>query len=238
MTDEDRYSYYLLSHMFNELMCLQKLIVFTMPRHDEDWDFRRRPELAQSALLFRLALSKIYEVKDELAKNSQIKKTFDSLIFPQWMEGRSSQQELFEKLDAASWLGKLRNKVGFHFPTFSQLTPFIQPNDDWDDDLIYMSEASGNVFYDSANAVVMHWMFSMYGKENSADAIDPMIREMIDIIGCVTSYLENSLGFLIARSMLTDRNVREPCGTVDSQRFDEVHIPFWTTMSSGDINNG
>lgn len=35
LSDEDRFSYYLLGYIFNELMSLQKLIAFALPKHDD-----------------------------------------------------------------------------------------------------------------------------------------------------------------------------------------------------------
>jgi len=230
ISDPDRYSYYLLGHMFNELMCLQKLIYFTMPRHGDIRDIRRGPEMAQAVFLFRIALSKISEARKELGENKALKSTFKNLILPKWPEGVKRQADLNAALDAATWLSKLRNKVGFHFPNFNQLEPYVQPTDEWTDDYIYMSSESGNVFYDAANVVVLHWMFSLYGSEKVADAIEPMVIEMIHLIKLMTSYLEDAVGVLISESILADHNARVPGGAVIAPKFSDVQVPFWTHL--------
>lgn len=230
ISDHDRYSYYLLGHMFNELMCLQKLIYFTMPRHGDNRDIRQRPEMAQAVFLFRIALSKISEVRNELRDNKVLLATFDRMILPMWPEGARRRTELHEALNAATWLSVLRNKVGFHFPNFNQLAEYVKPNDEWADDYIYMSSQSGNVFYDAANAVVLHWMFSLYGTKKVEDAIDPMIVEMIKLIKLMSSFLEDAVGVLIAESILSDGNARVPGGPVIAPTFLDVQIPFWTHM--------
>lgn len=230
IADQDRYSYYLLGHMFNELMCLQKLIYFAMPRHRDNRDIRRHPEMAQALFLFRIALSKVSEVRKELRDNNTLGATFDRLILPKWPEGVKRRTELHEALDAATWLSVLRNKVGFHFPNFNQLEEYVKPNEEWADDYIYMSSQSGNVFYDAANAVVLHWMFSLYGTKKVEDAIDPMIVEMIKLIKLMTSFLEDAVGVLIAESILSDTNARVRGGPVIASPFVDVQIPFWTYM--------
>jgi hypothetical protein len=63
LTDEERYVYYMVGHIFNELMCLQKLLVFTMPTHDDDRPLRVQPEMAQALFIFRIAAGKIWEAK-------------------------------------------------------------------------------------------------------------------------------------------------------------------------------
>lgn len=234
ISDQDRYSYYLLSHMFNELMCLQKLIHYAMPTHGDRREFRRNPEMFQAIFLFRIALSKISEARKELRENKTLEATFLRLIHPFWPESVSRREALDAALDAAPWLSALRNKVGFHFPKFNQLEPFIQPTQEWTDDCIYMGDQSGNVFYDSANVVVLHWMFSLYGAENIEDAVDPMIVEMIALIHLMTTYLEDSVGVLISESILGNNNAFTPAGQVIAPEFSAVNIPFWTSMPKGD----
>lgn len=41
LSDEQRFVYYLLGHIFNELMCLQKLVSFALPKHDDRRPARR-----------------------------------------------------------------------------------------------------------------------------------------------------------------------------------------------------
>lgn len=230
ISDHDRYSYYLLGHMFNELMCLQKLIFFTMPKHDDRRDIRMTPEISQAFFLFRTALSKIYEVMGELEKNSDLKSTFNQLIYPKWPEGKKRQEELKAVIANATWLSKLRNKLGFHFPNFSQLEPFIKPTDDWTDDFVFMSEQSENVFYDSANTVILHSLFNLYNDQKIEDAIDPMVVEMIGIIKHMSSYIKDAVGVLITESILRDHNARTPGGLVNAPVFENIQIPFWTHM--------
>jgi hypothetical protein len=58
LSNEDRFSYYLRGHMFNEIISLQKIVGFALPKHDDRRPARVRPEQAQAILLFRLASGK------------------------------------------------------------------------------------------------------------------------------------------------------------------------------------
>ena len=249
ISDRDRYSYYLLGHMFNELMCLQELIFYALPRHGDTRDYRRRPELAQAMFLFRVALSKISEVRKELKENNVLKSTFETQIFPHWVEGRQRLQRVDAALAAANWLSKLRTKVGFHFPTFKQWEPYVKPTETWEPDIIFLSRESGNVFYDASNDVVAHWMFSMYGVDEATDAIapmmvdevkkaiDPMIAQMIDLVTLMDSYLEDSIGVMIDKSIFRNHDMPVPCGPVVAPQFADVQIPFWTQMSPSKLDS-
>lgn len=231
ISDEDRYSYYLLGHMFNQLMCLQKLIFYALPRHGDTRDYRRRPESGQAMFLFRIALSKISEVRKELNENSALKSTFAALILPHWVDGIQRRERLDAALDGATWLSTLRNKIGFHFPGFKQWEPYVKPDETWEPDIVFLSRESGNVFFDASNVVAEHWMFDMYGAEKVKDAIDPMIVQMIDLIKLMTSYLEDAIGVLIDKSILQRHDIRAGCGRVVAPQFTDVRIPFWTQMS-------
>lgn len=230
ISEETRYSYYLLGHIFNELMCLQKLICFTLPQHNDTRDIRYRPEMAQAIFLFRTAASKVAEVKKELRENPALKSTLNELILPKWEDGNRRRIELDAAIDNAKWLSTLRNKIGFHFPNLNQLREYIKPTADWEEDYVYISKESGNVFYDAANTVIIHWMFSKYNSSDAVNATDPMITEMIEIIKLTTAFIEDALGVLICEEIISDRNIRTPSGTVVAPRFSDVHIPFWTRM--------
>ncbi len=242
ISDDDRYSYYLLSHMFNELMCLQKLIHFAMPKHGDRRTVRFHPEMAQAQFLFRIALGKVSEVRDELEKNKKLEATFIRLIQPRWPEEQQCRAILLAALDSAPWLKKLRNRLGFHFPNFVQLLPFITPNDEWKDDEIFVSNLSGNTFYDAANDVVLHLMFSLYssdpqaegsikpvGTERLLESMDSMIRQMIDLITQVNNYLEKAVGALV-ESVLQHIPAMPPGEAIIAPHFLDVQIPFWTHM--------
>jgi hypothetical protein len=69
LTVQERYTYSMLGHMFNELMCLQKLVAFSMPKHNDYRPARIRPEFSQTSFLFRIASSKIWEAIIKLRKN-------------------------------------------------------------------------------------------------------------------------------------------------------------------------
>ena len=41
LSSEERYAYYMLGHFFNELMLLQKLLAFALPKHDDNRPLRQ-----------------------------------------------------------------------------------------------------------------------------------------------------------------------------------------------------
>jgi hypothetical protein len=231
LSEEDRFTYYLLGHMFNELMCLQKLVAFALPKHDDVRSARRRPELAQALTLFRLACSKIWEVKLAL-QTKEVSKTLRVLVLPALENGMTRLKALNAELNAAPWLGPLRNGLGFHFPDFKRWKADTTPQTGWVDDVVIFGESSGNTFYEAAETIAEAWMFrecAMFDGEMAPDP-DRLIRQMIDLLAAMNSFLEDALGVFIAMVILKDQGRSKPIGKILAPDFGKVAIPFWTSM--------
>ena len=77
-------------------------------------------------------------------------------------------------------------------------------------------------------------MFSQYGLDNVRDAVDPLINEMIELMGLVNTFLEDCLSVFIGVVMLDGTPEREPLGKVLAPQHDQVFVPFWTSMPQKD----
>lgn len=230
LTDEQRFAYYLLGHMFNELMCLQKLVSFSLPKHDDRRPARLRPELGQAMFLFRLASGKIWEASKAIREGKQLAKTLVQDILPHMLDGRRRLKKLNAAINAAEWLSPLRNGIGFHFPTFEHWGRHIIPDEFWVDDIVFLSDQSGNTYYDAADTVAQAFMFHQCGVTDPAEAVDLLIGQMIDLLGMMNSFLEDSLITLISKITLDSPAIRKPAGKVLAPEFKHVSMPFWTTM--------
>jgi hypothetical protein len=229
MSNEERYSYYLLGHMFNELMFLQKLAGFSLNGHNDERTARKNPEMAQALTVFRIATSKIWEA--QIALNSkEVSQTLRSKVFPKLENGSVRLKNLNKAISDASWLNPVRNGLGFHFPRYTDWADYVQPNENWVDDVVIIGRHSGNTHYESSEAVAQHWFFDQFGSANTRDAVEPMIDEMIKLMGMMNSFLEDSISTIIAEELLTPSARPKQLGKVLSPRFDEFNIPFWTFM--------
>jgi hypothetical protein len=231
LSNQDRYTYYMLGHMFNELMCLQKLIGFSMPKHTDYRPARIRPELSQTMFLFRIACSKIWEAMIKLRRD-EMNKPLVQVIFPKMDSGAQRWKELNEAVKSAAWLKGLRDGVGFHFPTYKDWTPFITPTAAWVDDVIFVGDKTGNTFYDASDNLVQSWMFGLTGDENIELTVNPMINQMIDLLRIMTGFLEEAIGTFISEVVLEPNDTCNPIGKVVAPEHERVTIPFWTAMKS------
>lgn len=227
LSSEDRYSYYILGHVFNELMTLQKLFGFSMQKHDDTREVRVVPEWAQTLMLFRMSASKMHEAVLVL-HSKQVSDMLSRYVLPKMERGPARLKELNVAVNAASWLATLRNNLGFHYPKYSQWQAYTEPTDDWVDDSLYLSERVGNTFFEGADTIAQHWMFQQYGGGDVREQIAPMVEQLIDLFGIMTKFLEEAVSLFTAEVLLERRDVRKPMGKVLAPVHDKVSIPFWT----------
>lgn len=230
LSNEDRFSYYLLGHIFNELMSLQKLIGFALPTHEDTRPQRFRPEHAQAMFLFRLASAKIWEASKTIRENKQLALTLRNTVLPQMVEGEAKLKTLKVAINSAAWLSPMRNGLGFHFPTFALWEKQTVPDDSWVDDYVFLGDQSGNTFYDAADVMAQHWMFSQYGASTVPEAVDPLISQMIGLLRTMNTFLEDVLTVFIGKIILKDTGVHRYVGKVLSPQHEQISIPFWTAM--------
>ncbi len=230
LTDEQRFAYYLLGHTFNELMCLQKLVAYSLPKHDDRRAARLRPELGQAMFLFRVASAKIWEASRAVRDNKELASALRDDVLPRMPEGKERLKELNAAINGAKWLSPLRNGMGFHFPTFERWRTHVVPDESWVDDLVFLGERSGNTYYDAADTVAQAWMFEQFGAQDLRAAVDPMIEQMIDLLRVMNSFLEDALGTFIAEVIMDRPSKPTLVGKVLAPEFGRVSIPFWTAM--------
>lgn len=232
LSHEDRFSYYLLGHIFNELMSLQKIVGFALPKHNDTRPARVRPEHAQAMFLFRLASGKMWEAIETIRKNKQLSSTLRNLVLPKMPGGSDRLKALNASINAAPWLSPLRNGMGFHFPTFERWESHVVPDASWEDDYVFLGEQSGNTFYDASDAVAQGWMFSQYGHQNVREAVEPLISQMIALLGEMNTFLEEAIGTFIGEVLMDGKLKRRHLGKVIGPQHDKVVVPFWTAMVS------
>lgn len=229
MTEQERFAYYLLGHMFNELMCLQKLVAYALPKHEDVRDAVRQPEMGQALFLFRLACGKLWEVRAAINQR-EVSETLRQRVFVAIKDGADRLKAVNKAIESTPWLSKMRNRIGFHFPTFADWQGLIAPDDGWVPDRIFLGRMTGNTFYAGSDAIAQSWMFGLHGAADLRDAIDPMLVQMIDLLRLVNSFLEDVVGAFVADVVLSGAVLPTEVGEILAPDFVEVSLPFWTAM--------
>ena len=226
---EERYVYYLLGHFFNELMFLQKLLAFAIPKHEDNRPVRQQPEMGQVLILFRVAAGKLFEAKLALDKPTMS----DVLVrsFLPLLESGSGRLEAFKQRVADSnWLKNLRNRHSFHYPRFDQWQHLVETHGEWSDDDVFMARQSGNVFYAGSDTMAQHWMFGQLNALDPRAAVEPMIDQLIELLRLFNGLVEDLLGAFVATRLLVQGQQPVAIGSVACPDFAGVRLPFWTAM--------
>ncbi len=229
LSPRQRYSYYLLGHIYNEMMALQKIVGFALPKHDDVRPARRNAEIAQALFLFRMAASKIYEAQAAINRR-EVQDTLGELVFAHKPELRESLRSLNKAVGSAEWLSRMRNGMGFHYPKFSDWEPYTTPDANWVDDVIYTGEQSGNTFFDSSATVAMQWMFAEYRGYEAAESVDLLISEIIQLIKQINAF-SNLMSAEIVVRMLPEGGSTLKAKVV-APEHDKVSLPYWTYLKS------
>jgi hypothetical protein len=232
LTDLQRYFWYLLGQIYNETLCTRKLISFaTPPKKSDRRAFRREAEFSQVFFLFRMACSKVHEARLKL-HSSPIAQVLTSDVFPQWPDGKAELKALNRTLASATWLVESRNSIGFHYPKFDQLLPHVTPNGSWEDDLIYLADGGGNMFFAGAEAITRSQMFGNVEAETGEAQMEKHVGEMVDLIVQFNDFVGNALGQFMFPRLVPEYRPKH-LGKLSTPHLFDVMMPFWTHQESG-----
>lgn len=230
LSEGQRYTYYLLGFIFNELMCLRKLISFSLQQRGADMrPVRLNAETSQILLLFRIACAKLWEAQLKL-NSKEVSGVLRKDVWPHWPAGAAALKAVNKAVSDAEWLPRVRNGLGFHYPSVTDWRAYIAPTDDWVDDIIYAGPETGNHFYDAAESVAKHHMFG-FDAPMQPEQVKRTIEEMISLLGKMSDVVEESLGTFIANHLLAQDPLGGPVHAISAPKYTEQRIPFWTEMS-------
>ncbi len=224
-----RYSYYVIGHIFNEIVSLRKLVGFCIPKHEDKRPGRSAPEQGQLMFFARITASKMWEAILTLRKK-EIQEALRTDIFPKMENGSARFHELNKAFNSASWLKPIRDGIGFHYPTFEKWKKHTTPDAEWVDDIIFLGKQSGNTFYASSDALAQTWMFSQYGASTVQDAVVPLINQLIELLTEIIKFLEDVLNIFVRDILLQKRSKPKFVGKVIAPEHEQLSVPFWTFM--------
>lgn len=227
LTPHQRYVYYLLGHVFNEMMTMQKLVGFAIPKHEDVRPVRRNAENAQLFFLFRIAGSKIYEFQKTI-NLPEIWTALNELVYSKSPASLGLLKQFNQTVTKAEWLKRMRNGMGFHYPTFGHWSSYTTPDDKWVDDIVFWGNEYGNTFYDASATVAMHWMFDEYPGMDMPHSVRPIADELVDLIKMINNLTQDLVGTII-ENLIPDGRATE-AGKILAPEHDRVTLPCWTFM--------
>lgn len=240
LNDEERWAYYLLGYIANELNCLLKLLSHSLNLNSEMERHCHMPELIQSSILFRLAAGKSYEAMLQL-RTKEFRKVYLEVISKHLDRADDRWNEVNKAFNQAKWLSKLRNKVIFHYPSVSDWAAITKPNNDWEDDQMFYSEGARDIFFDASEVIGQNWALMEIGngktvdsKEDAQQRYEKLISTTISLSNLLRSFVMDSLAVFIADHLCKGNPESKSLGSVTAVDVNSINIPTWI-YSSDDL---
>jgi hypothetical protein len=191
---EQRFTFFFLGQVFNEVMALQKLLARAFAK-DEDVDQRVLPLLdganANSVLLVRLLASKIFEAKDRW-NSMPVGPVLAEHFLPLFdRDGRDRLKGLNKSVDGNKWIKAVRNSHAFHYPTLAEWQPVLD-GDRVNDLYIYFGDVVGNSLFAASDHIASYAMFNEAGEKDPGRAFGKMIRDLLDLSLDVGEFMQEA----------------------------------------------
>lgn len=146
MTTEQRYTFALSSHVFNELMLLQKWVHISR-RPPGDPGPQEDAAVGVTMFLVRLLASKLYEA---LHHDALRRPAVDAILRADYfgrVDGLTARWDAaLVDHGAVGWLGWVRNKGGFHYMNPNQWNPHLEGTI-CDGAYIYVGRRYGDTYF-------------------------------------------------------------------------------------------
>lgn len=123
----ERYSLFILGHIFNEIMALNRMVLLCQPK-----DTTLRSNAVQAGFGFngmfylRLLAGKLYE-STLVLRAKEVSAFLTTHCFPHLkFDGVATLKKFNQKTSKCKWLNAARNGHSMHYPTFEQTHPTLQ----------------------------------------------------------------------------------------------------------------
>jgi hypothetical protein len=218
-----RYVFVITSHIFNELMLLQKLAHVTRlppniagPRADAS--------VGLSMFVIRMLVGKAHEALTMLRRQStmnELSRYFN--LVPGLAEGWS---EAIAFADGMTWMSNVRNQGAFHYPTAGQLLPHMT-EELCEDAYVLVGRRYADTYF--------HWpeIVASIPALKEVNAGDPMagLGQMLDQLGELLGRVIDCLAlglqaFMGEHLMPEDRGLDDPV-RFEAPDFDGFHLPYF-----------
>lgn len=234
LTDTQRWAYYLLGFIANEMGSILRLLGHSLDAHGDQRRFRHMPELIQSSMLFRLAAGKAFEAMLQL-RTGEFRSVFKEIIEQHLEDANARWSEVNTAFNNATWLGALRNGGIFHYPKLSDWKDITKPNENWENDQFYFSEGPYSIFFDASEVIGQNWTLSTISKnappatkEEAQKRYEQLIDTTINLATLLQKFVVDSATVIIADHFFQGNPPTQELGTVKGPAIDSIKIPVWT----------
>jgi hypothetical protein len=167
---------------------------------------------------------KIYEATKTIRSQSE---TLNRDFFTN-AEERKAWAELTRQTNKTQWLGKIRNKLSFHYPSKDDWQASSDPDlGNWSNDDIYLSENSVRALYQGSDHLLLSAMLEKMESSSSAESINTLLHSTLGWIKTFCELIDKTLGRFIADRFtdLNDENAKP--SPIQVSHVKQIRLPYW-----------
>jgi hypothetical protein len=141
---------------------------------------------------------------------------------------RKAWAELTRQTNKTQWLGKIRNKLAFHYPNQDDWQASEDPDTgNWSDDDIYLSESSVRTLYQGSDHLLLSAMLEKINSAASADSINTLLHSTLVWIKSFCELIDKTLGRFITERF-TDLNDEDTTPSpIQVSHVKQIRLPYW-----------
>ncbi|TAG25592.1 MAG: hypothetical protein EAZ37_12330 [Burkholderiales bacterium] len=220
-----RHVYYLLGHMANEFQTIQLMLIAVQPSTNDERLFRIHAEMSQVWFFIRTAIGKIYEASDAIKKLSTDR---SSLLFANHADSGELEKLLAQTKDT-QWLGKIRNKLSFHYPNNTAWQASEEPEQaTWSDDEIYMTKDSARTFYQGSDHLLLSAVLQKIDERPNAETVNEILQKTTTWVKEFCELLNRAMAHFIEENFPDlIQTIPTETGTVLAPHISNIRLPFW-----------
>ncbi|MBI3128204.1 MAG: hypothetical protein HYZ11_11415 [Candidatus Tectomicrobia bacterium] len=226
MPEKDRNLLFLLGHIANENIILQKLLLMCIPAgetektQEESWAV-----VTQSLLIAKVLVSKLFEAWNKVGLLIFNDKLFEGSLFadmPQY--GKDALTELKRYFGQNNHFCTVRNKLTFHYD-IPEIKKSFESLPETDELAILLGERNGNCLYYLSEVVMMETLVDrIYGGGREA-AVNKFFDDLNNCSSYFGYFMQACMTVLIERNF-EDKEHKE-IEVVDPPSLDSIKIPFF-----------
>lgn len=126
----DKYSIYILGHIYNEIMFIQKLLVMARPRAESQSSAEQADNVFVSMFFLRLLAGKLFEAGEILKRkevyNFILTKCWPAVAEEELPRCKEEFSSTLRRINRSKWLNSARNGHAMHYPDMDQCRKAIE----------------------------------------------------------------------------------------------------------------
>ena len=189
------------SHFINEIMILEKCIIYSMNSMKKEDDFKKYIHMYQTVFFLKVLAGKLHEGWGMLEKSyfgAQLSKKYDSQLRK---EAKDYLDEIKKYFSNENLIHTIRTKYAFHYDR-DQIKNYLDNISD-EEDLNFIF-SRGNYFFGFSEHITNFSLLHAVDKKDYKQAIESIVQEVLRVSLCFQAFGQNIVMLMIPGEKFVD----------------------------------